>query len=131
MFLDLRHRCSLAGAIPSDRSFRSPGSIDGMGLNITVFSYQVSWRSESWSTVTSVLIVEDEESLADPLAFLLRKEGFEATVVTDGPSALAEFDLGVPLHRVARPDVAGHVGHRRVQAIAFAFQRAGHHGDRA
>ena len=42
--------------------------------------------------MTSVLIVEDEESLADPLAFLLRKEGFEATVVTDGPAALAEFD---------------------------------------
>ena len=42
--------------------------------------------------MTRVLIVEDEESLADPLAFLLRKEGFEATVVTDGPSALAEFD---------------------------------------
>ena len=39
-----------------------------------------------------VLIVEDEESLADPLAYLLRKEGFEATVVTDGPAALAEFD---------------------------------------
>ncbi len=39
-----------------------------------------------------VLVVEDEESLADPLAFLLRKEGFEATVVVDGPSALAEFD---------------------------------------
>ena len=34
--------------------------------------------------MTSVLIVEDEESLADPLAFLLRKEGFEATVVADG-----------------------------------------------
>lgn len=44
--------------------------------------------------MTSVLIVEDEESLADPLAFLLRKEGFEATVVGDGPSALAEFDRG-------------------------------------
>ncbi len=42
--------------------------------------------------MTNVLIVEDEESLADPLAFLLRKEGFEATVATDGPSALAEFD---------------------------------------
>ena len=26
--------------------------------------------------MTNVLIVEDEESLADPLAFLLRKEGF-------------------------------------------------------
>ena len=42
--------------------------------------------------MTSVLIVEDEESLADPLAFLLRKEGFEATVVTDGQAALAEFE---------------------------------------
>jgi two-component system, OmpR family, response regulator RegX3 len=42
--------------------------------------------------MTSVLIVEDEESLADPLAFLLRKEGFEATIVADGPSALAEFE---------------------------------------
>ena len=39
-----------------------------------------------------VLVVEDEESLADPLAFLLRKEGFDTTVVQDGPSALAEFD---------------------------------------
>ena len=39
-----------------------------------------------------VLIVEDEESLADPLAYLLRKEGFETTVAVDGPSALAEFD---------------------------------------
>jgi len=42
--------------------------------------------------MTSVLIVEDEESLADPLAFLLRKEGFEATVVADGQAALAEFE---------------------------------------
>jgi len=42
--------------------------------------------------VIRVLIVEDEESLADPLAYLLRKEGFEATLVADGPSALAEFD---------------------------------------
>ncbi|WP_299564802.1 response regulator transcription factor [uncultured Mycolicibacterium sp.] len=42
--------------------------------------------------MTRVLIVEDEEALADPLAFLLRKEGFETTVVGDGPSALAEFE---------------------------------------
>ena len=42
--------------------------------------------------MTRVLIVEDEESLADPLAYLLRKEGFEATIASDGPSALAEFD---------------------------------------
>ena len=42
--------------------------------------------------MTRVLIVEDEESLADPLAFLLRKEGFEVSVAADGPAALAEFD---------------------------------------
>jgi two-component system response regulator RegX3 len=49
-------------------------------------------NEKEYPVVTSVLIVEDEESLADPLAFLLRKEGFEATVVADGPTALAEFD---------------------------------------
>ncbi|PXW35389.1 UNVERIFIED_CONTAM: winged helix family two component transcriptional regulator [Williamsia faeni] len=31
-------------------------------------------------------------SLADPLAFLLRKEGFDTTIVTDGASALPEFE---------------------------------------
>jgi len=46
--------------------------------------------------VTHVLIVEDEESLADPLAFLLRKEGFEATVVNDGSAALGTFDRVSP-----------------------------------
>ena len=46
--------------------------------------------------MTHVLIVEDEESLADPLAFLLRKEGFEATVVNDGAAALGTFDRVSP-----------------------------------
>ncbi|HEX5345580.1 MAG TPA: response regulator transcription factor [Pseudonocardiaceae bacterium] len=39
-----------------------------------------------------VLIVEDEEDFADPLAFLLRKEGFSAAVATTGSEALEEFD---------------------------------------
>ncbi|MGB3437440.1 MAG: response regulator transcription factor [Actinophytocola sp.] len=42
--------------------------------------------------MTRVLIVEDEESFADPLAFLLRKEGFTAAVASTGQQALAEFD---------------------------------------
>jgi two-component system, OmpR family, response regulator RegX3 len=42
--------------------------------------------------LTRVLIVEDEESFADPLAFLLRKEGFTAAVATSGQQALEEFD---------------------------------------
>jgi len=43
-------------------------------------------------SVSKVLIVEDEESLAEPLAFLLRKEGFDAVVAVDGVAALAEFE---------------------------------------
>ncbi|HEX2298252.1 MAG TPA: response regulator transcription factor, partial [Pseudonocardiaceae bacterium] len=42
--------------------------------------------------MTRVLIVEDEESFADPLAFLLRKEGFATAVATTGSEALDEFD---------------------------------------
>ncbi|MDQ3761649.1 MAG: response regulator transcription factor [Actinomycetota bacterium] len=42
--------------------------------------------------MTRVLIVEDEESFADPLAFLLRKEGFSPAVATSGSEALEEFD---------------------------------------
>jgi len=42
--------------------------------------------------MTRVLIVEDEESFADPLAFLLRKEGFTAAIAETGQQALAEFD---------------------------------------
>ena len=42
--------------------------------------------------MTRVLIVEDEKSLSEPLAFLLEREGYEPTVVKDGPSAIREFD---------------------------------------
>ncbi|KAA9131242.1 response regulator transcription factor, partial [Microbacterium caowuchunii] len=41
--------------------------------------------------MTRVLIVEDEPDLADPLAYLLRREGFEVEVAEDGPSALSAF----------------------------------------
>jgi two-component system response regulator RegX3 len=42
--------------------------------------------------MTRVLIVEDEESFADPLAFLLRKEGFTTAIAATGQDALVEFD---------------------------------------
>jgi two-component system, OmpR family, response regulator RegX3 len=42
--------------------------------------------------VIRVLIVEDEESFADPLAFLLRKEGFSPAVASTGSEALEEFE---------------------------------------
>ena len=42
--------------------------------------------------MTRVLVVEDEESFSDPLAYMLRKEGFEVAVAGTGDAALAEFD---------------------------------------
>ena len=40
-----------------------------------------------------VLIVEDEEDFAEPLAFLLRKEGFWPVVTSTGPSGSARRAL--------------------------------------
>jgi two-component system, OmpR family, response regulator RegX3 len=42
--------------------------------------------------MTRILIVEDEPSLSEPLAYLLGREGYETTVAEDGPAAIAEFD---------------------------------------
>jgi two-component system, OmpR family, response regulator RegX3 len=42
--------------------------------------------------VTHILLVEDEAALSEPLAFLLKREGYDVTVAEDGPTALAEFD---------------------------------------
>ena len=42
--------------------------------------------------MTFVLVVEDEESISDALAYLMRKEGFEVAVCPTGPDALAAFD---------------------------------------
>jgi len=42
--------------------------------------------------VTRILIVEDEQSLSEPLAYLLAREGYETEVAEDGRSALAAFD---------------------------------------
>ncbi|MFF2632662.1 response regulator [Microbacterium sp. NPDC058021] len=41
--------------------------------------------------MTRVLIVEDEPDLADPLAYLLRREGFEVEIAEDGHKALEIF----------------------------------------
>ncbi len=41
--------------------------------------------------MTRVLIVEDEPDLADPLAYLLQREGSEVEIAEDGPGALAAF----------------------------------------
>jgi two-component system response regulator RegX3 len=42
--------------------------------------------------MTRVLVVEDEDSISEPLAYMLRKEGFEVSVARDGPAGLQSFD---------------------------------------
>jgi two-component system response regulator RegX3 len=42
--------------------------------------------------VTHILLVEDEGSLSEPLAFLLEREGYTVTIAADGPGALTAFD---------------------------------------
>ena len=41
--------------------------------------------------MTKILVVEDESSLSEPLAYLLGKEGFQVVVSETGPDAIAEF----------------------------------------
>ncbi len=41
--------------------------------------------------MTRVLLIEDEESFADALSFMLRREGYEVTVTGDGSSGLTHF----------------------------------------
>ncbi|GAA5147973.1 response regulator transcription factor [Microbacterium pseudoresistens] len=48
--------------------------------------------------MTRILLVEDEPDLADPLAYLLRREGYDVEIAQDGPAALDSF-------RSAEPDV--------------------------
>ncbi|MFT4306297.1 MAG: response regulator transcription factor [Microbacterium sp.] len=60
--------------------------------------------------MTRVLIVEDEPDLADPLAYLLRREGFEVETAEDGAAALAAFrDRGadIVLLDLMLPGMAG------------------------
>ena len=42
--------------------------------------------------MTRVLVVEDEESFSEALSFMLRKEGYEVEVASDGIKALELFD---------------------------------------
>jgi two-component system response regulator RegX3 len=40
-----------------------------------------------------ILVVEDEKSFSEPLAFLLGREGYEVEVAEDGKQALAKFEI--------------------------------------
>ena len=46
--------------------------------------------------MTRVLVVEDEDSFSDALSFMLRREGYEVFVASDGNAAVSEFEKHGP-----------------------------------
>ncbi|MGK2854888.1 MAG: response regulator [Microbacteriaceae bacterium] len=42
--------------------------------------------------MTRILLVEDEKSISEPLAYLLEREGYHVSVAGNGKTAIAEFD---------------------------------------
>jgi two-component system response regulator RegX3 len=71
--------------------------------------------------VTRVLVVEDEQSYRDPLAYLLRREGFEVGEAATGPDALAQFGqhgADIVLLDVMLPGMSGTEVCRRIRATS-------------
>jgi two-component system response regulator RegX3 len=60
--------------------------------------------------MTRVLVVEDEDSFSDALSYMLRREGYETVIATDGVGALAEYDRAgadIVLLDLMRPGLSG------------------------
>ncbi|MBK9159637.1 MAG: response regulator transcription factor [Propionibacteriaceae bacterium] len=60
--------------------------------------------------MTKVLIIEDEESYRDTLAYMLRKEGFQVATADDGRKGLTAFEQGgadIVLLDLMLPGMAG------------------------
>ena len=71
--------------------------------------------------MTSVLVVEDEKSLREPLVFLLEKEGFVVRVAEDGPTALEQFRKSSPdivLLDLMLPGLSGTDVCREIRAVS-------------
>jgi len=71
--------------------------------------------------VTRVLVVEDEESYSDALAYMLRKEGFEVAIANNGNDALTEFDRNgadIVLLDLMLPGIPGTEVCRQIRAVS-------------
>jgi two-component system response regulator RegX3 len=68
-----------------------------------------------------VLVVEDEESYSDALAYMLRKEGFEVSLAATGTAALEEFDRNgadIVLLDLMLPELSGTEVCRRIRQVS-------------
>ncbi|HET7072009.1 MAG TPA: response regulator transcription factor [Nocardioides sp.] len=71
--------------------------------------------------MTRVLVVEDEESYADALSYVLRKEGYDVALAASGPEALAQFDrdgADIVLLDLMLPGLPGTEVIRRIRATS-------------
>jgi two-component system response regulator RegX3 len=71
--------------------------------------------------MTSILLVEDEESLSEPLAYLLGREGYEVRVAADGPTAVEEFvtnGADLVLLDLMLPGIPGTEVCRQIRAVS-------------
>ncbi len=71
--------------------------------------------------MTRVLVVEDEESYSDALAYMLRKEGFEVAIANNGNDAITEFDRGgadIVLLDLMLPGIPGTEVCRQIRATS-------------
>ncbi|MGA9344158.1 MAG: response regulator transcription factor [Nocardioidaceae bacterium] len=71
--------------------------------------------------MTRVLVVEDEDSYSDALAYMLRKEGFDVALAGTGPDALEEFERGgadIVLLDLMLPGIPGTEVCRRIRQIS-------------
>src|SRR3954453_12161483 len=71
--------------------------------------------------MTRVLVVDDEESYSDALAYLLRKEGYDVPIAATGPDALSEFDrhgADIVLLDLMLPGLPGTEVCRQIRALS-------------
>ncbi len=71
--------------------------------------------------MTRVLVVEDEESYSDALAYMLRKEGFEVGLAGTGTAALEEFHRAgadIVLLDLMLPELSGTEVCRQIRATS-------------
>ena len=77
-----------------------------------------------WTPMTRVLVVEDEESYADALSYMLRKEGYDVSLAATGPDALAEFDRNgadIVLLDLMLPGQGGVCPHHQGASSSWSF----------
>ncbi len=71
--------------------------------------------------MTKILLVEDEPAIAEPLAYLLGREGYEVETAADGAAALTAFAAGgadLVLLDLMLPQVPGTEVARRIRAVS-------------